>query len=168
MRARSAILASLASGAVLLIGWQVGNQPAILTSGAAASPTRATSSPSTATNPPVAGPTSTAAPAASAPPTAASTVKSGTFTGSRIQTPYGTIHVKAEISGGKITDVVPLQMTDLGSTSVEIDQQAVPILRSEVLSSQSARVDMISGATYTTRGYLTSLQAALDAAHFKG
>lgn len=165
MRTRSAIFASLASGAILLIGWQVGNQPTTLTSGTAASPAQATTTPSATANPPAASPTTSAAPALPAP---SSTVKNGAFTGTQIQTPYGTIQVKAEISGGRITNVVPLQMTDRGSTSVEIDQQAVPMLRSEVLSSQSAQVDMISGATYTTQGYLTSLQAALDAAHFKG
>lgn len=156
MRTRSAILASLASGAILLIGWQAGNQPTTLTG-----------APAPSSAPPAAAPTASA-PTTSGAPAAPSGVSAGSFTGSQIRTPYGTIQVKAEISGGKITNVVPLQMTDVGSTSIEIDRQAVPMLRSEVLSSQSARVDTISGATYTSQGYLTSLQAALDAAHFTG
>jgi uncharacterized protein with FMN-binding domain len=77
------------------------------------------------------------------------------------------VQVQAVIAGGKITDVVPLQLTDVGSLSGEIDQQAVPMLKSEVLSSQSANVDTVGGATYTSQGYLNSLQAALDAANFK-
>ncbi|HMM82403.1 MAG TPA: FMN-binding protein [Terrimesophilobacter sp.] len=168
MRTRSAILASFASGAVLLIGWQAGNQQTMLTSGAVASPRQGTSSPSATTTPPVTSPTGAPAPAAAASTSVPSAVKNGAYAGSQIQTPYGNIQVKAVISGGKITDVIPLQMTDVGSTSVEIDQQAVPMLRSEVLSNQSAKVDMISGATYTSEGYLMSLQAALDSALFKG
>jgi uncharacterized protein with FMN-binding domain len=88
--------------------------------------------------------------------------------GSAIDTPYGTVQVKAQISGGKISNVIPVQMTNVGSLSTEIDRQAVPMLKSEVLSSQSANVNSISGATYTSEGYLTSLQAALDSAHYPG
>jgi len=78
------------------------------------------------------------------------------------------MQVRTTIAGGKITDIVPLKLTDVGSLSGEIDRQAVPMLRSEVLSSQSAKVHTIAGATYTSQGYLSSLQAALDAANFKG
>lgn len=88
--------------------------------------------------------------------------------GSAIDTPYGTVQVKAQVSGGKISNVIPVQMTNVGSLSAEIDRQAVPMLKSEVLSSQSATVNSISGATYTSEGYLTSLQAALDSAHYRG
>ncbi|MEO6826519.1 MAG: FMN-binding protein [Microbacteriaceae bacterium] len=166
MRARSAIIASLASGAILLIGWQAGNQPTTLTGAVAPSTAPPATAPDGTGPAPSATPSSAPAPSAPVTPAAPSGVAAGTFTGSQIQTPYGTVQVKAEIAGGRITDVIALQMTDQGSTSMEIDQQAVPMLRSEVLSSQSAHVDMVSGATYTTEGYLTSLQAALDAAHF--
>ncbi|MCX2749597.1 FMN-binding protein [Arthrobacter sp. MI7-26] len=157
MRARSAILAGLASAAVLVIGWQAGNQADSTPGGTAA---KAANPPSGAGSP---GGTS----AGPAGPSAAR-AKDGTFDGSQIRTRYGTVQVQAVISGGKITDVVPLQLTDVGSLSGEIDQQAVPMLKSEVLSSQSANVDTVGGATYTSEGYLSSLQAALDAANFKG
>jgi uncharacterized protein with FMN-binding domain len=143
-------LAGLASAAVLLVGWHAGNQ-----ADSASGRTEATSPTAAGTS---AGP----------PGPAAAGSKDGTFDGSQIQTRYGTVQVQAVISGGKIADVVPLQLTDVGSLSGEIDQQAVPMLKSEVLSSQSAKVDTVGGATYTSEAYLSSLQAALDAANFKG
>ncbi|MEV8148146.1 FMN-binding protein [Arthrobacter sp. NPDC080073] len=164
MRARSALLAGLASAAVLLIGWQAGNQadstPGSAT-GKAANPPSGTGTTSGPGSPTAAG----TSPGPAGP--AGAGAKDGTFDGSQIQTRYGTVQVQAVITRGKITDVVPLQLTDVGSLSGEIDQQAVPMLKSEVLSSQSANVDTVGGATYTSQGYLTSLQAALDAANFK-
>jgi uncharacterized protein with FMN-binding domain len=68
------------------------------------------------------------------------------------------------VSGGKITDVVAVQLTDRGGRSVEISNYAAPILRKEVLSAQSANVSTVGGATYTTDGYLSSVQSALDRA----
>ena len=68
------------------------------------------------------------------------------------------------MSAGKITDVKALKLTDQGGRSVQISNYAAPILRSEVLSAQSAKVSNVSGATYTTEGYLSSLQSAIDKA----
>ncbi|MCY0905387.1 FMN-binding protein [Arthrobacter sp. H14-L1] len=59
-----------------------------------------------------------------------------------------------------------LQLTDRDQRSAQISNYAAPVLRSEVLAAQSAAVQSISGATLTSEGYLTSLQAALDTAHF--
>jgi uncharacterized protein with FMN-binding domain len=69
------------------------------------------------------------------------------------------------ISGGKITDVTALQYPNDRNKSVEINSQALPMLRSEALAAQSATIDTISGATYTSDGYTQSLQSALDLAH---
>jgi uncharacterized protein with FMN-binding domain len=74
------------------------------------------------------------------------------------------MQVKIVVSGGKITDVKTLQITNMGGRSVEISNYAVPILRKEVLAAQSAKVDTVGGATYTSEGYLSSLQSALDKA----
>ncbi|WP_327290150.1 FMN-binding protein [Streptomyces sp. NBC_01198] len=90
-------------------------------------------------------------------------VRSGLFTGSSVDTPYGAVQVQAVLAGGKLTDVVVLRQTD-GGRSGAIDAYALPILKSEVLKKQSADVDVVSGATYTSTGYAQSLQAALDAA----
>lgn len=80
---------------------------------------------------------------------------------------YGILDVKVTVSGNRITDLsVPaLQVAEY--TSLQICEQAIPMLRSEVLSAQSARIDAISGATYTSEAYAASLQAALDALHMK-
>ena len=72
------------------------------------------------------------------------------------------------ISGGKIANVKVLQETNQGGRSVQISNYADPILRQEVLQAQSANVSTIGGATYTSEGYLMSLQSALDQAGFTG
>ena len=89
----------------------------------------------------------------------------GTFTGDVVQTRFGPVQVQITVSGGTISDVTALQLTDDGGRSVQISNYAAPLLRSEVLQAQSANVQTISGATVTSDAYLTSLQAALDAAH---
>jgi hypothetical protein len=74
--------------------------------------------------------------------------------------------VRVSIQNGTITNVTALHLTNLNSYSVAVSSNAAPILRSEVLAAQSARVSSVSGATYTSYGYLTSLQSALDRARF--
>ena len=88
----------------------------------------------------------------------------GTYAGSSVETRFGSVQVQVTVAGGKITDVKALHLTDAEQRSVDISNQAAPILRSEVLAAQSANVATVGGATYTTQGYLTSLQAALDKA----
>lgn len=106
------------------------------------------------------GPTNpaTSAPDASATPG----FRDGTVTGQSVSTPYGDVQVKVSVRSGSIADVVAVRLTDRGSESVQISNYAAPILRSEVLQSQSAKVSSVSGATYTSFGYLNSLQSALD------
>ena len=87
---------------------------------------------------------------------------SGTLTGQAVQIPFGTVQVQITMQNGKITDVQALQLPSDQRRSADIGQYAAPQLRSEVLSAQSAQVDTISGATYTSMGYLQSLQSALD------
>ncbi|BDZ48567.1 hypothetical protein GCM10025867_08080 [Frondihabitans sucicola] len=87
---------------------------------------------------------------------------SGTFDGTTAQTQFGPVQVEIVVSAGKITDVKALQLTDQGGRSVEISNYAAPIPRTEALSAQSANIQSVSGATYTSQGYTTSLQAALD------
>jgi uncharacterized protein with FMN-binding domain len=75
---------------------------------------------------------------------------------------YGDTQVKVTITNGKITDVTVLAYNEGDPRSAEISQQAIPILREEVLSKQTAAVDAVSGATYTSNAYEASLQSALD------
>ena len=88
---------------------------------------------------------------------------SGTVTGQAVQIPFGTVQVQVTIVSGKITDVVAIALPG-GGRSGQIAQYAAPQLRSEVLATQSANVDTISGATYTSQGYMQSVQSALDQA----
>ena len=107
-----------------------------------------------------------AAATAAAATAAQAAAQSGTFTGAVVQTQYGNMQVSVTIANGAITEVTPLQLTNRGGRSVGISNQAAPILRSEVLTAQSAKVQNVSGATYTSEGYLRSLQSALDTAGF--
>jgi Uncharacterized protein conserved in bacteria len=89
---------------------------------------------------------------------------SGQLTGTAVQTPFGTVQVQVTMQNGQITDVQALQMPSDQRRSQQISQYAAPQLRSEALTAQSAQVDSISGATYTSEGYAQSLQSALDQA----
>jgi uncharacterized protein with FMN-binding domain len=85
-------------------------------------------------------------------------------TGDVINSPYGPSQVAVTLSAGKITKVTILQHTDDGSESKEIDGPALPKLVTETLAAQSAMIDAVSGASYTSAGYIKSLQSALDKA----
>lgn len=92
------------------------------------------------------------------------TYKDGSYTGSTEDAYYGSVQVKATTSGGKITDVTFLQYPDTHSTSVYINQQAMPYLQQEAIKAQSANVNVVSGATYTSQAFIQSLQSALSQA----
>jgi uncharacterized protein with FMN-binding domain len=89
---------------------------------------------------------------------------SGAVTGPVVQTPFGNVQVKVTLQGGRIADVQGVQLPSGDGHSSQVSRYAAPRLRSAVLSAQSARVNTISGATYTSMAYLQSLQAALDKA----
>lgn len=90
--------------------------------------------------------------------------KDGTYTGTTAVTRFGNVQVQVTIAGGKISDVTALQLTDQDGRSVQISAQAAPLLQQEALAAQSATIDTVSGATYTSEGYIQSLQSALDQA----
>jgi uncharacterized protein with FMN-binding domain len=87
-----------------------------------------------------------------------------TVTGSVAQTAYGPMQVRLTLTGTKITKVTVLQRTNDGVESDQIDKTAIPALTSETLAAQGAHIDAVSGATYTSSGYIKSLQSALDRA----
>lgn len=87
-----------------------------------------------------------------------------TVTGQVAQTMWGPVEVRLTVQGGKVTDVaVPVYPSGTGR-DYEINSYALPILVQETLKAQSAQIDMVSGATVTSGGYLQSLQSALDKA----
>ena len=87
-----------------------------------------------------------------------------TVTGAVANTEHGPMQVQLVLTGDRITKVNLLQRTDDGQESIQIDSFAIPKLTSETLTAQSARIDAVSGATYTSQGYIQSLQSALDKA----
>jgi hypothetical protein len=108
-------------------------------------------------------PDGTTSPSASGP---AGSAKFLTVNGTVAQTRWGPVQVQVTIANHKITDVRALLRPSGNDRDDEINAYALPQLRAEVLDAQSAHVDAVSGATVTSGGYLESLQAALDAAHF--
>jgi len=111
---------------------------------------------------PAATATATATPAG----TATSSSSSGTKTVASdvVSTQYGNVQLKVTISGGKITDVTPVQLPQTDPKSYAISSYAAPLLRQSALSKQSANIDLVSGATYTSENYKAALQSALDKA----
>jgi uncharacterized protein with FMN-binding domain len=103
-------------------------------------------------------------PTTMAPPVTTTTVAAGarSATGPVVNYFYGTMSVKVDVSGAKITKVSIASLNDGGNPrSMYIDQQAIPMLIQEVMSVQSSKIQGISGATYTSEGFYTSLLAAL-------
>ena len=105
------------------------------------------------------GSTATPAPTATAQTNSAAT----TVTGPEVDNEFGPVQVEITVSDGKLVDVVAIQLPS-GGRSGRISRAAAPILREEALQSQSANIDTVSGATYTSEAYAQSLQAALDSA----
>ena len=90
-----------------------------------------------------------------------------TYSGSVAQTRWGPVQVQITVQDGKITKVTVLQQPNGNHRDEEINSYALPILISDTMDAQSAQIDMVSGATVTSEGYVTSLQAALDEAGIK-
>jgi uncharacterized protein with FMN-binding domain len=115
------------------------------------------------------GASTTATTAAAATTTAAAAATAtgladGTYTGATSTNRWGPVQVAIVVSGGEITDVSVLQYPDGDGKSIAINDRALPYLIEETLSAQSADVDTVSGATYTSVSYQASLQSAIDAA----
>jgi uncharacterized protein with FMN-binding domain len=185
VRTRAKVASILSSGAVLLLGWQLGQHAAAADVAAPATTSESTTSGTTSsgstgttgtTDTGTSGTTGTTGTDTgtgtgtgtgttdSGTSTTTSGVADGTYTGGSVQTRFGSVQVSVTISGGAITDVTALHLTDAEQRSAQISNQAAPILREEVLSAQSASVSIVSRATYTSDAYLQSVQSALDAA----
>jgi len=161
--------------AVIVLGTTAAGLAALLSfkshSLAASVPSASTPAPSTGSPQAMAsgtGPSSTGSTAgqASATPKASAAAPAAmrTVTGTVANTQYGPMQVRVTLAGAKITQVTVLQRTDDGSESDQIDANAIPKLTSETLAAQSAHIDAVSGASYTSSGYIQSLQSALDQA----
>jgi len=177
MRRPAAAVVGVFLGSVLLIGAKVGTR-APMDLGAAVSETAepAPDAPSASPSPDRSGEPSRSPGArrSSSRPTSGSSrsdsgsdaadgMRSGTFAGGTVQYKYGTLQTTIVVSGGRITDV---RANHHGNSrmSQEINAEALPKLRREALVAQSARIATVSGATYSSQSYRTSLQSAIDKA----
>ena len=91
-----------------------------------------------------------------------SSAVSGTVTGDAVDTQYGAAQVRVTVTNGKIVKIEALQLQGNDPRSVQISSSAEPVLQQEALSRQSASIDAVSGATFTSAGYAQSLQSALN------
>ena len=105
--------------------------------------------------------TTPAAPATTAPAAPAKAKPSGTFTGSTQHTRFGPVQVEITVSNGKITAAKALQYPNNDFRSQQISQQAIPYLVQETLAAQSANIQGVGGASYTSQGWYDSLVSAL-------
>ena len=103
---------------------------------------------------------------ASASPPAAGSAP-GTATGDAVPTQYGSAQVRVTVKGGRIVSIEALELQGNDPRSVMISSSAEPILRQEALDRQSADIDAVSGATFTSASYAQSLQSALDKLGYK-
>ncbi len=95
---------------------------------------------------------------------ASTTGASTTFTGDSADTRWGPVQVEITVAGGTITDVTVVDHPSGNGKDQQINARALPVLVQETLDAQSADIDMVSGATVTSDGYVESLQSALDQA----
>jgi uncharacterized protein with FMN-binding domain len=90
--------------------------------------------------------------------------KDGQYDGGIANAYYGNVQVRAIIQGGKLTDVQFLSYPNDRNQSIRINSYALPILKSEAIKVQSAQVDIVSGATNSSRAFINSLSPALSQA----
>ncbi|MEP7173710.1 MAG: FMN-binding protein [Aestuariivirga sp.] len=90
--------------------------------------------------------------------------RDGNFTGSAFDAYFGMVQVQANVQNGRLVSVDVLDYPNHQRTSRSINRQALPLLQSEVIRAQGTRVNIISGATLTSRAYLRSLKSALSRA----
>jgi uncharacterized protein with FMN-binding domain len=161
MRRAPIVLSTTIAGVAAVLSFKA-REPALPTATASASaPTPTTASGSAASS---SSPSATKTAGASS---SSSRPATRTATGDAVATPYGNAQVRVTISGGRITKVEALQLQGNDRKSVEISSSAEPLLRQSALTKQSAAIDAVSGATFTSASYEASLQSALDKAGFK-
>jgi len=93
-----------------------------------------------------------------------STATTTTYDGAAASTRYGNVQVRITVTDGAVTAAEAIDYPNGNGHDQQINAYAIPILNQEAVAGQSANIDMVSGATYTSGGYLHSLQSALDQA----
>ena len=123
--------------------------------------------PPAAENPPTGPTAATTTAATTTAPTKTAPGAVQTVDGPAVETGYGPIQVRLTVRGGRILTATAIDYPESAGPSRSINHRAVPVLQAETVSAQGAQIDAVSGATYTSAGYVSSLQAALDAAQLR-
>ena len=135
---------------------------------AAAAPPTAISGTSGQASSPAATPSASGSGTSSSPSTSSSSGSSAsaatTVTGTAADTVYGAVQVKITVKNGKVTAAQAVEYPEESPRDEQINSYAVPVLNQETVTAGSASIDAVSGATYTSNGYIASLQSALDKA----
>ena len=161
MRRAIVALVSTAAGTVLLVGAKTGLGQTASPAPAPLSDNKQEPSKSAAGSAP---PSAAPVPSASAKAAVPGALRNGTWKGKSIDVDYGNVQLAIVVAGGKITDVKVLEAPQVHERSLQINVAALPKLRQEALAKQSASIDSVSGASYTSDGYRRSLQSAIDQA----
>ncbi|WP_298866130.1 FMN-binding protein [uncultured Microbacterium sp.] len=151
-------LLATVSGLVLLFSYRTSLQAVTPTDASAA--TAGSSSTTTDTGASGSGTTSS-----NSGTTSGTGLADGNYTGASSQTRYGPVQVQITVSGGHITDAQAVDYPNSNGRDRQVNGTAIPRLVSETIKAQSSKIQMVSGATYTSSGYLSSLQSAIDQAH---
>lgn len=155
MRRISLWVLSTITTLVLLLGYHTSTTGALTAASGTGQTVISSTAAAGATSAPASGSTSGAASGA----TGARTV-----TGTVVDTRYGPVQVQVTVQAGTLREVAVVQYPAGDRRDEEINGYALPILVDESVAAQSAQIDMVSGATYTSEGYVQSLQSALDQA----
>lgn len=151
MRKAALTLVSTVAALVMLLSFKTHAAAPVTTPPAAVSTTGATSA------------------AGSSAATSSSTAKSSsssskTLTGTAVDTRYGPVQVRITVTNGKITAASAVDYPQSNPRDAQINAYAVPRLNAEAQAAGTANIDVVAGATYTSDGYIQSLQSALDKA----
>ena len=166
MRRAPWVLAGTGAGLLALLGYHTASLSATGAAAPVANTAPTTEPPTTGVTgtTPSTGATSSGAPTSTS-TTPTTTVSTRQANGQDVPYRYGELEVKVIAKGNRITNVETVMDQSFDPRSQQINDEAVPILRQQALSAQSANIDGVSGATYTSAAYQESLQAALDALH---
>lgn len=171
MRRAVLTLLSTVAGLVLLLTFKTSSTGTVAPRVGAASGTSSTvtapsssSSPSAAASSGSAGSPGSGSSGSASSGSASSGSTTKTLTGSSVDTRWGPVQVRITLTNGRITAANAIVYPQNNGRDQEINSTAIPTLNAEAVSTGSAQIDMVSGATYTSEGYLSSLQSALDQA----
>lgn len=162
MKTRNTILTAVAAAGVLGTGYALGTGSGSTIAATTAAPAPTTATPTPATQPSTSTEATTAETTQETTQETTAAGATGTFTGTAATHRYGSVTVTVTLTDGVITDATASYEAS-GDKSVEHSEQAIPTLNSQVVAS-NGEVSTVSGSTYTSEAYATSLQSALDQA----